>query len=61
MIKYGFVTIFTQDISQDMPEEMKQADCIYCKPPCSYNILSRQAVPAAFDTYGVYVKRFLST
>lgn len=58
MIKYGFVTIFTQDISQDMPEEMKQADCIYCKPPCSYNILSRQVVPAAFDTYGVYVKRF---
>ena len=28
MIKYGFVTMFTQDISQDMPEEMKQADCI---------------------------------
>lgn len=34
MIKYGFVTIFTQDISQEMPEEMKQADCIYCKPAC---------------------------
>lgn len=58
MIKEGFVTIFTQDISQEMPEEMRQADCIYCKPPCSYNILSRQAASAAFDTYGAYVKRF---
>ena len=58
MIKIWFATIFTQDISQEMPEELRQADCIYCKPPCSYNILSRQAAPAAFDTYGAYVKRF---
>lgn len=58
MIKTGFATIFTQDISQEMPEEMKQADCIYCKPPCSYNILSRQVASAVFDTYGAYVKRF---
>lgn len=58
MIKTGFATIFTQDISQEMPEEMKQADCIYCKPPCSYNVLSRQVASAVFDTYGAYVKRF---
>lgn len=58
MIKIGFATIFAQDITQEIPEEMKQADYIYCKPPCSYNILSRQATPAAFDTYGAYVKRF---
>jgi len=58
MIKIGFATIFAQDISQEMPEEMKQADCIYCKPPCSYNILSRQVASAVFDTYGAYVKRF---
>ena len=64
MTKKGFVTVFTQDISQEIPEEMKQADCIYCKPPCSYIILTGyyhragQAIPPMFDAYGAYIKRF---
>lgn len=67
MAKTGMAIVANRDISEKMPEEIKQADCVYSKPPCNFNMLAGyysragQAMPAAYTTYGEFIKEYFES